>query len=255
MLQVRDFGLTAPSLSGRRTLAGISFDVRTREVLGVTGRPGSGGTELLEGLAGAGPAAPLGDVRLEGRPARFRTPRQAVRAGVSLLTSDPEGPGLFPDLTVGRNLTIASLGRFTWPGGLINPLAEAEAVDAQLGQLAIRASGRRASVSALSPGDRRKCLIGRLLMNRPKLLLLDEPTRGIDTVSRGEIHTLIRRLSASGVVVIVASADPSELRAVCDRVLVLREGRLAADLSRAEATLKALPHESIPPDRAGVSGS
>jgi ABC-type sugar transport system ATPase subunit len=236
VLRVQNLSLPSPPHSGRPSLSGVSFEVRSREVLGVAGLLGAGRTELLEALFGASPTPPSGEISLEGRPRRFRHPREAIGAGVALVTEDRKALGLFAEMTVAENLTIAALDRYRWPGGLINPFAESEEVAAQVAQLAIKAAGPRAAVTSLSGGNQQKCVLGRWLLTHPRVLLLDEPTRGIDVGAKSEIYALIRRLAAAGMAIVMTSSELPELLAVSDRILVLCEGRVTAQIPRAEAS-------------------
>ncbi|MFO0951043.1 MAG: sugar ABC transporter ATP-binding protein [Isosphaeraceae bacterium] len=242
VLKVRDLGLQSPPDSGRPSLRGLNFDVRSREVLGIAGLLGAGRTELLESLFGAGPYPPTGEITLEGRRIKFRHPRQAIAHGVALLTEDRKTLGLFSEMTVAENITIAALERFRWLGEFINPLAESEAVAAEIAQLNIVTAGHRAAVTSLSGGNQQKCILGRWLLTQPRVLLLDEPTRGIDVGAKAEIYALIRRLSAAGMAIVLTSSELPELLAVADRILVLCEGRITADMPRAEASEEAIMH-------------
>lgn len=236
VLKVKGLNLPAEPGGGRPSLREIGFEVRSREVLGVAGLLGAGRTELLESLFGATEAPPTGEITLEGRSVRFRHPREAIASGVAMVTEDRKTLGLFREMTVAENITIASLGRFTWRGDLVNPIAEREGVAAQVAQLNIKASGFKAPVTSLSGGNQQKCILARWLLTRPKVLLLDEPTRGIDVGAKAEIYALIRRLVGQGMAVVMTSSELPELLAVCDRILVLCEGRVTAELSRSEAT-------------------
>ncbi len=240
MLQVRDLSLPSPPDSGRPSLAGISFELKAGEVLGVAGLLGAGRTELLEAFFGAGIAPPGGEVVLDGQPVRFRNPGEAIAAGVALVTEDRKTLGLFSEMTVGENITIASLDKFRWLGDMINPNRESSEIGRQISRLQIKTDGPRAAITSLSGGNQQKCILARWLMTEPKVLLLDEPTRGIDVGAKSEIYALIRRLAAEGMAVMMTSSELPELLAVSDRILVLCEGRLTAEIPRAEATEEAI---------------
>jgi ribose transport system ATP-binding protein len=167
---------------------------------------------------------------------KFRHPREAIAAGVAMVTEDRKTLGLFDDMNVGANVTIAALDRYRWFGNVVNRLAESDAVSAQIKQLAIKTSGQRAAVTSLSGGNQQKCILGRWLLTMPKVLLLDEPTRGIDVGAKAEIYALIRRLAANGMAVVMTSSELPELLAVCDRIMVFCEGRVTANIPRADAT-------------------
>jgi len=237
-------GLSLPSApgSGRPSLSGINFELNAGEVLGVAGLLGAGRTELLEALFGAGAAVPDGEITLEGRPARFKNPGEAIAAGVALVTEDRKSLGLFSEMTVGENITIASLRKFSLPGGLVHPGRESAGVAERVEQLHIKTAGPRAAITSLSGGNQQKCILARWLLTDPKVLLLDEPTRGIDVGAKSEIYALIRRLASDGMAVIMTSSELPELLAVADRILVLCEGRVTAILPRSEATEETIMH-------------
>lgn len=240
-LQVEGLSLESPAGSGRPALSNISFEVRPGEVVGIAGLLGAGRTELLEALFGASLAAPDGTIRLDGKPVRFREPGQAIAAGIALVTEDRKSLGLFDRMTVAENITIRHLDALT-RGGLVDSRAEARAVTDSIRQLAIKTDGGGAAITSLSGGNQQKCILARWLLIGPKVLLLDEPTRGIDVGAKAEIYALIRRLVAEGMAIIMTSSELPELLAVSDRILVLCEGRLTAELPRAQAAEETIMH-------------
>jgi len=240
-LEVETLSLPSPPHSGRPSLSNVSFQVHGGEVLGVAGLLGAGRTELLEALFGARPALPAGTIRLDGRPVQFRNPGEAIAAGVALVTEDRKALGLFSAMTVAENITIRRLNALT-RGGLIDRRAETRAVAESIERLAIKTAGGSAPITSLSGGNQQKCIIARWLLIEPTLLLLDEPTRGIDVGAKAEIYHLIRRLVAQGMAIIMTSSELPELLTVSDRIIVLCEGRLTAELPRAQATEEAIMH-------------
>jgi ribose transport system ATP-binding protein len=241
MPEVGRLALASPPHSGRPSLSDVSFQVRAGEVLGVAGLLGAGRTELLEALFGASPNPPAGTITLDGRPVRFRDPGAAIAAGVALVTEDRKALGLFSEMTVAENITIRRLGALT-RGGLVDRRAEARAVAGSIDRLAIKTAGGNAAITSLSGGNQQKCVIARWLLIEPKLLLLDEPTRGIDVGAKAEIYNLIRRLVAQGMAIVMTSSELPELLTVSDRIIVLCEGRLTAELPRAEASEESIMH-------------
>lgn len=242
VLTVANLSLPSAPGSGRPSLSGVDFTLHSSEVLGVAGLLGAGRTELLEALFGAAAAVPSGAITLEGRSARFSNPGEAIAAGLALVTEDRKTLGLFNEMTVAENITIASLDHFALPGGLIHPGRESAGVSERIEQLRIKTDGPRASVTSLSGGNQQKCILARWLLTDPKVLLLDEPTRGIDVGAKSEIYALIRRLASDGMAVIMTSSELPELLAVADRILVLCEGRVTAILPRADATEESIMH-------------
>lgn len=241
VLRVENLSLPSPPLSGRPSLAGLTFQVHAGEVLGVAGLLGAGRTELLEALFGASLAQPSGSIVLNGSAVRFKNPDNAIDAGIALVTEDRKTLGLFDQMTVGENITIRALEALT-KGGLIDRRAEAKAVAESIDRLAIKTSGGRAAVTSLSGGNQQKCILARWLLVEPKVLLLDEPTRGIDVGAKAEIYTLIRRLAAQGMAIVMTSSELPELLTVSDRIMVLCEGRKTAELPRAVATEESIMH-------------
>jgi ribose transport system ATP-binding protein len=240
-LQVRDLCLPSPPGSGRPALRDLCFHVDAGEVVGVAGLLGAGRTELLEGLFGASPTTPRGTIVLDGKASVFSDPGQAIKSGVALVTEDRKTLGLFANMTVAENITIRRLGALT-RGGLVDRKAERQAVRESIERLAIKTDGGGAAIGSLSGGNQQKCIIARWLLIEPKLLLLDEPTRGIDVGAKAEIYALIRRLAAQGMAILMTSSELPELLTVADRILVLCEGRLTANLTRAEASEEAIMH-------------
>ncbi len=243
ILEAEGLSLAAPAGSGRPNLQSINFAVRAGEVVGVAGLLGAGRTELLEAIYGATPTTPEGTIRLEGRPVRFRHPDEAIRAGVAMVTEDRKSLGLFDRMTVAENITLRRLPELTFGRTpLVNPRAERKAVAWSIRELSIKTDGGDAPVTSLSGGNQQKCIIARWLLVEPKLLLLDEPTRGIDVGAKSEIYQLIRRLAAQGRAILMTSSELPELLAVADRIIVLCEGRITAEIPRAEATEEAIMH-------------
>jgi ribose transport system ATP-binding protein len=240
-LRVESLGLASPPDSGRPNLSGITFDLHPGEILGVAGLLGAGRTELLESLFGASASMPTGSIALDGKSGRFRSPGEAIAAGVALVTEDRKNLGLFDQMSVGRNISLCRLGEMT-KAGLVDRKAERAGVNQQIAALSIKTAGANAAILSLSGGNQQKCILGRWLLTEPKLLLLDEPTRGIDVGAKAEIYALMKRLADAGMAILVTSSELPELLAVCDRILVLCEGRLTADLPRREATEEAIMH-------------
>ncbi|MEH1014370.1 sugar ABC transporter ATP-binding protein [Micromonospora sp. CPCC 206060] len=216
---------------GRCEPAGVSLTVRTGEIVGLAGLMGAGRTELLETLYGAGPAGRhTGAVRLAGRPYAPRGPRSALRAGVGFVPEDRRRSALVLDHPVGQSIVLAALRRLT-TAGIVRRGRERNAVREQVAALAIKTPSAAAPVGALSGGNQQKVVFARHLLTRPRLLLLDEPTRGVDIGAKAEIYRLLRRLAADGMGILLASSELPELTGVCDRIVVLRRGRAVAELA------------------------
>jgi ABC-type sugar transport system ATPase subunit len=196
---------------------------------------GAGRTELLECLFGATGEAPMGEIRLDDTPVRFRHPAEAMRAGVAFVTEDRKRFGLFPQMSLGQNITVCMVeAAARW--GLIRGRRESAMARDMIERLAIKASGVDAPIVSLSGGNQQKAIIGRGLLTRPRVLLLDDPTRGIDVGAKAELYRLMDALCRQGIAILLTSSELPELLTVCDRILVLSEGRLTAEFSRQEAT-------------------
>ncbi|MHC5544670.1 ATP-binding cassette domain-containing protein, partial [Singulisphaera rosea] len=165
----------------------------------------------------------------------------AIAAGVALVTEDRKNLGLFDQMSVAENITIRHLGALA-RGGMVDRRAEAKAVAESITRLAIKTAGGKAAITSLSGGNQQKCILARWLLTEPKILLLDEPTRGIDVGAKAEIYALIRRLVAQGMAIVMTSSELPELLTVADRIVVLCEGRLTAELPRSEATEESIMH-------------
>ncbi len=234
-LRIRDFG------SGAR-LAGVNIDLHEGEVLGVGGMQGHGQRELFQALFGA--SRSRGTIELWGKRANIRTPRQALigRMGIGLVPEDRRGQGILPAKSLSENLTLAVIRRFSsW--GLLNRAKEAALVREAMDFLRIKAQNPEQLAGTLSGGNQQKIIIGKMLLTQALVLLLYDPTRGVDVGTKGEIFRLLRDLAGKGYAIMFYSSDLPELVHVADRVLVMRNGRVAAELEGAanseEAILRA----------------
>jgi ABC-type sugar transport system ATPase subunit len=235
VLEVQDLSLPWPGHARAWRLRNISFSLRRGEILGIAGLMGAGRTELLEALFGASAERPMGQVRLNGRQALFHHPADARRAGIALVTEDRKRLGLFTNMTVRENITMCTLRELAH-GGLISTRRERSAARSSIEELSVRTAGAEAAITTLSGGNQQKCIIGRWLLTRPELLLLDDPTRGVDVGAKAELYRLMDQLCRGGMAIIVTSSELPELLTVSDRILVLCEGRLTGEFTRAEAT-------------------
>jgi len=233
-LSVRGLSLPDPANPRRRALEGISFDVHRGEILGFAGLRGSGASELFQALFGVYGPVRSGRAALEGRPYVPRSPRRALAAGLALLTNDRKGNGLSPRLSVAQNITLASLAAYS-PGGWLRPERERAAARAYGGALGIRMASPDQEIRTLSGGNQQKALLARWLACRPAVLLLDEPTRGVDVGAKHELYGLMNRWTAEGLSIMLIASELPELLAMADRVMVLHRGRITGLFERAEA--------------------
>lgn len=235
ILRVRDFSVPGPGERRSRAVERISFDLRRGEILGLAGLQGSGKSDLLHGLFGALGAGVRGRVELDGGPFEPRGPADSIRRGLALLTSDRKRSGLVPVMSVGRNISLASLPRLS-PRGWIREKAEAGAAAAAMRAFDIRARSPHQEAATLSGGNQQKTVLAKWLETSPRVLLLDEPTIGVDVGAKHEIYRLMNRWTSEGLAILLITSDLPELLALSDRILVLHRGRAMADWPRAEAT-------------------
>ncbi|MEO8284996.1 MAG: sugar ABC transporter ATP-binding protein [Chloroflexota bacterium] len=232
LLRVENISVTR----GRRPLKDIGFTVRAGEIVGLAGLLGAGRTELLETLYGVpNPKSVQGRISVRGRLVRFASPRHAIGAGISFVTEDRKGQSLVLVRSVRENTSLVGLKRFL-RGLFLNLRQEQNSVEELVRNLRIKTPGIEALVAQLSGGNQQKVVLAKFLLVEPSIILLDEPTQGIDIGAKAEIYTLINSLARAGAGVVLASSEMPELLALCDRILVLCEGRVAGELTRGEAT-------------------
>jgi ribose transport system ATP-binding protein len=233
-----DVVLEAEGLGSPGRLAPCDLKLRAGEIVGLAGFLGSGRSELLHALFGADPKA-RGRVSVDGR-AVGRSPAAAIRAGMALVPEDRTKQALFANLDLARNITIAHLDRVAGFGAVLRPAEEQSAGLAAIARLSIKAPGPEALVTELSGGNAQKVTLGRWLFDGVRVLLLDEPTAGVDVGAKADILQIVRDLASEGVAVLIASSEFEELLAVCDRILVLREGKIVAEREASEVDEHAL---------------
>ena len=221
--------LSVEKLSDGDRFTDISFELREGEILGLGGLIGAGRSEIALGLCGLRPVTG-GSVVLDGKPVTIRDYPSAVRRGLTYLSEDRKSSGVFLDMSIAANISVLDLKQVT-RGILLDRKAEARQALDLTQKMGVRMGGIYDPVSSLSGGNQQKVAIAKQLSVSPRIIIMDEPTRGIDVGAKTEIHKLLRELAASGVGVIVISSELPELIGVCDRVVVIREGRVAGELS------------------------
>ncbi|MBB4273289.1 sugar ABC transporter ATP-binding protein [Rhizobium mongolense] len=231
--------LEADNIGDGERFHDVSFDLRRGEILGIGGLIGSGRTEIAEGICGLKTRS-AGTVRLHGKAQSIRAYSDAVKAGIVYLSEDRKGSGVFLEMSIAQNISVLDLKSLTNPIGLLNRRAEAALAENFARRLAVRMAGIEAPVKSLSGGNQQKVALAKQLAVKPKVILMDEPTRGIDVGAKTEIHRLLRELARSGIGIIVISSEMPELLGLCDRVLVVREGRIAGELGVDEMTEEAV---------------
>ena len=232
--------LHAEGLRRGQKLRGVTFDVRRGEILGLAGLLGSGRTETARAIFGADPPEG-GDIQLKGKHLSLRSPDDAIAAGIAFVSEDRKGEGIIPELSVRENLTLAALPTLTRLG-LVDRARQREIVDRYMKRLGVKATSADQKISELSGGNQQKVLLARWLCMNPALLILDEPTRGIDIGAKGEIQALVNELAASGLGVLMISSELEELVEGSARIIVLRDGADVAELCGDEISQQSIIH-------------
>ena len=224
--------LEVSGLSSRGRFSDVSFSVRAGEIVGVGGLIGAGRTEVLKAIYGA--LASTGEIRVAGRPARAATPRQAIASGIALVPEDRKAEGLILPFSLTRNVVLSVLTQVAALGVFLRRGRSEALASKAVAEFKIRTPSIDSAVRNLSGGNQQKVVLARALTTKPRVFLLDEPTRGVDVGARVEIYRLINDLAKGGSAVLVVSSDMVELLGLCDRILVMRAGRIAGALDRPE---------------------
>jgi ribose transport system ATP-binding protein len=227
------------SQSGKPIVNDVSFDVHSGQILGFAGLIGAGRTELAEAIASLRRKS-AGTIWLDGMPLHARTPKDAVNSGIAYLSEDRKSSGLILPMSITQNITLVALRKFTKI--LVNRRSEKVAATEQRDRLRIKADRLSAPVATLSGGNQQKVLLAKWLLTRPRVLIVDEPTRGVDIWAREEIYRLLRELTAAGMACVLISSELNEVLGMSDRIAVMHAGRIAAILDGAVATEQTVMH-------------
>ncbi|MBI1682837.1 sugar ABC transporter ATP-binding protein [Caulobacter hibisci] len=228
-----------PRLSAPGYLKNISLEVRAGEIVGLAGLVGAGRTDLARLIFGADAIA-SGSIKLDDKPLKLKSPRDAIRAGVMLVPEDRKQQGCFLDHSIRHNLSLPSLGGLSRLGQWVDESAERDLVETYRQKLRIKMADQETAIGKLSGGNQQKVLLGRSMALAPRVLIVDEPTRGIDIGAKAEVHQVLCDLAAQGVAIVVISSELAEVMAVSDRIVVFREGAVVADLEAEAATEEGL---------------
>lgn len=224
-----------PNNPFKTALHGISFSVKKGEILGIAGLIGAGRTETARAIFGAD-RFDSGSVEFEGKTVTIKSPLDAIRLGIGLVPEDRKQQALFLGLAARENLSIAVLGKLLWLVNFVRLDAERQMVERYRQALNIRMSSAEQTMSNLSGGNQQKVVIARWLAMEPKLLIVDEPTRGIDVAAKAEVHQLLDELASRGIAIVMISSELPEILSMSDRILTIREGHLTGEFTREEAT-------------------
>jgi ABC-type sugar transport system ATPase subunit len=239
VFEVRNMSVEDPVIPGKKLVENVSFSVRRGEVLGIAGLMGAGRSDLLMGIFGAHAGRVDGEIRMDGQRVRISSPADAIKQGIGFVTEDRKRFGLVLDQSILNNMTLAGLknisGRFVTSLG-----AESAAGERSMKELRVKANSVFTIANTLSGGNQQKVVLAKWLLTNPRVLFLDEPTRGIDVGAKQEIYALINRLAKSGLAIVLVSSELPEVLGLADRLLVLHEGRLTGEFFRATATPEAV---------------
>ena len=239
IFEARHVSVEDPSVPGKLLVDDVSFSARKGEVLGIAGLMGSGRSELLMAIFGAHAGRKSAEIFVEGTRAQINNPHHAIDHGLAFVTEDRKRYGLILDQTILRNMTLAGLrklsGRF-----ITSEDAEAAAGERAAAELRVKANSVFTVVGTLSGGNQQKVVLAKWLLTKPRVLFLDEPTRGIDVGAKQEIYAQINRLAESGLAIVLVSSELPEVLGLADRVIVLHEGRVTGEFTHAEATPEAV---------------
>jgi rhamnose transport system ATP-binding protein len=245
--EIGDVVLRAQGLTRRGVFSDVSFELRRGEIVGLAGFVGAGRTEVARSIFGIDPLDG-GELWIDGRRFRPRSPRAALGRGLAYLPEDRLQQGLVQPMTVGQNISMAVLPELT-PGGLLRPWRERALARRFMEQLRIKATSPAQAVRSLSGGNQQKVVLSKWLAAEPRILILDEPTHGVDVGTKADVHRTISHLAAQGLTILLISSELLEVLGMSDRILVMREGRLVTELARSEAT-----EERVIQAAAGVVG-
>ena len=239
-----DILLEVTGLTREPAYRDVSFQVHRGEILALAGLMGAGRTEIASAIYGLQPAAD-GRIRLAGRTVSIRSPQDALAAGIGMVTEDRKGLGLIPALGVGQNITLTAL-RSLCRGPFMNRRAELAAANARMAEFAVKATSQAQPIVQLSGGNQQKALLARCLLGDPDVIILDEPTRGIDIGAKAEIYALIQKLARSGKAVLLVSSELPEALSLAHRIVVLRRGSVAATLDAASTDQETVLRHAMP---------
>jgi ribose transport system ATP-binding protein len=233
-LSVPEPGATPTGIK-RWLVENVSLSIRAGEIVAIAGLQGSGNSELLRGIFGVHGRLQQGRVSIDGQPFEIHSPRRSVRQGLAYLTSDRKGTGLVLGLDLAQNITLASL-RAVSPALWLLPSRERQVAERHVQALRIRARDTAQEVGTLSGGNQQKVALAKWIESRPRVLLLDEPTRGVDVGAKHEIYELMNQWTRDGFAILMITSEMPELLGLADRIVVMHRGRVTAQFSRAEAT-------------------
>lgn len=245
ILQVEGLTLKNPENSNRPLLDNISFSLNKGEILGIYGLMGAGRTELCESLFGLHSSKLTGKIVLDGNEVAFKSPIHAIDAGMALVPEDRKKDGIIPGMSVVENLSLTVMDKVV-QYGLINKKRQSRLYNKHVSTLKIKVNTESELIKNLSGGNQQKVILAKWIETDPLVLMLDEPTRGIDINAKNEIYELVNQLAEMGISVLIVSSEIPEILAISDRILIMCEGKITADLSSEEASESKIMNACIP---------
>ena len=227
----------------------VSFSLHSGEILGIAGLVGAGRTEAVQCLFGVWPGRWEGTLYIDGQPVKIDNCQQAIAHGIAMVPEDRKKDGIVPVMAVGKNITLAALDRFSGALSSLDDAAEQQCILQSLARLKVKTSSPELAIGRLSGGNQQKAILARCLLLNPRILILDEPTRGIDIGAKYEIYKLINQLVQQGIAVIVISSELPEVLGLSDRVLVMHEGKLKANLINQNLTQEQVMEAALRSER------
>ena len=222
----------------------ISFCVKAGEIIGFSGLVGAGRSEIMRGIFGIDHCL-SGEIYLDGKKVNIRSPKDAVNMGMAMVTEDRRDYGIIKTASVKDNMSLAALSKFCFKIGIIKKSLEEKEVSEMIRDMTVKVANKDMLITSLSGGNQQKAIIGRWLMTAPKVLILDEPTRGIDVGAKSEIYSIIGELAKQGMAIILVSSEMPEILGMSDRIFVIRNGKIAAECAREEATQELLGKHAL----------
>ena len=232
---ITDVIMEVKDLAAGKAFSGVSFELRRGEILGFAGLVGAGRTEVLETLFGLRKKT-AGTVKIKGVEVDIKNPGDALKNGLAMLTEDRRGTGIIPVSSVSSNIVVANLKKYVRKSGFINHRKIATDADEYIDKIEIKTPTKETLIQNLSGGNQQKVLVARWLLTQPDILFVDEPTRGIDVGAKAEIHSLITKMAGEGKAIIMVSSEMPEVLGMCDRILVMHEGKQTGIIDRADAS-------------------
>jgi D-xylose transport system ATP-binding protein len=239
ILSVKDYTVWNPDLRGSKVIDNVSFELRQGEILGISGLVGAGRSELVLSLFGAYDGAAQGQVEIDGKKVNVRSTEQAIAEGMALVSEDRKKYGLVLNMDIKNNISLSSLHSIS-VRGVIQENQEIAVANDYISQLKIKANSSETVVGTLSGGNQQKVVIGKWLLTKPKILILDEPTRGIDVGAKYEIYNIMNRLLSEGVAIIMISSELPEVLGISHRIMVIAEGKITGEFDYQSATQEAI---------------